>query len=57
MKKPKLSTIFAYAVTATAALISAWKGSLDWMGLAAVALIFKMPGASWIKSILGKKDA
>lgn len=53
----KKSTLFAYAVTACAALISAWKGSLDWMGLAAIAVIFKLPGATWIKGLLGKKNA
>jgi hypothetical protein len=63
--KIKFSTVAAYAVVASAALIAAWKGSLDWMGLALLALVFKMPGTTWLRKLIqdklsdfvGKKNA
>lgn len=53
--KIKYSTIAAYAVVASAALVAAWKGSLDWMGLAMIAVVFKMPGTKWLRDAIGKK--
>jgi membrane protein implicated in regulation of membrane protease activity len=53
--KIKWSTIGAYVVMASAALIAAWKGSLDWMGLALLAVVFKMPGTKWLRDTLSQR--
>ena len=53
--KIKSSTVAAYVVVAAAVLIAAWKGSLDWMGLAVIAVVFKMPGTRWIRDAIGTK--
>lgn len=53
--KIKYSTLAAYAVLATSAIIAAWKGSLDWMGLAILAVDFKMPGTQWLREAISGK--
>lgn len=55
MKRIPTRTLIAYAITASAILLTAWKGTLDWMGLLAVALIFKMPGSKWFREVFGRK--
>jgi hypothetical protein len=52
----KPTTIIAYGITGAAVLLTAWKGTLDWMGLMAVALIFKMPGWRTLKNMLSKRN-
>lgn len=56
-KKIKPSTIFASLVLAAAVLLSAWKGSLDWMAIAVFAVIMKLPGATALRNLFrGKGD-
>ena len=55
--KMKPTTMIAYGITGAAVLLTAWKGQLDWMGLVAVALIFKMPGWRSLKNLLSKRNA
>lgn len=50
----KLKDILVYAVVSTAVLLTAWKGTLDWMALAAVAVILKLPGTYWLRKIFRK---
>ena len=55
MRRVKISTILASAVMAAAVLLSAWKGSLDWMGFAVFALAFKLPGARMLHALFKGK--
>jgi hypothetical protein len=52
----KLSTLFATGILCAAVLLSAWNGSLNWMGIAIFAVIMKLPGTGWIKGIFKGKQ-
>jgi hypothetical protein len=46
-----LKEILAYIIVGAAILLTAFKGTLDWMGLAIVALILHLPGTQWLRKI------
>lgn len=44
-------TLFGFAIIGAAALLSAWKGTLDWMSIAVLGGLL-LPGArTWLKSM------
>lgn len=56
MTKEKLfKEILIYLLFAAAILLTAWKGTLDWMGLAIIAVILKLPGTQWIRAMFKDK--
>jgi hypothetical protein len=55
--KRQTKDLIAYSIAGAAVMLTAWKGSLDWMGLVAVAVIFKMPGYRQLRDIVRRKDA
>lgn len=44
----KKRLLVGLAVISAAVIVTAWKGTLDWLGLMAVALIFGIPEAKGI---------
>lgn len=55
MKKyPTLKETMAYCLYAFAIILTATKGTLDWMGLAIIAVILQLPGTRWIRDLFKK---
>lgn len=43
-----------YILFGVAILLTAYKGTLDWMGIAIIAVILKLPGTIWLRKIFSK---
>ena len=52
---PRLRTIFSMLIVAFAGLIAAWKGTLDYMGIAILAVVLHVPGTTWIRNMFTKR--
>jgi hypothetical protein len=51
----KIKDIISLSVFSAAIMLTAWKGTLDWMGMAIIAVILQIPGTRWIKGIFKRK--
>lgn len=55
-RKIKPSTLFATGVLGGAILLSAWKGTVDYMALGLFAVVMKLPGSKWLIGLFKSKS-
>lgn len=56
MRRKKTENYLGLAVVSAAVLITAWKGSVDYLALALVAILFKLPGTRRIATLFSKHE-
>lgn len=56
MKRKQVENALGLAVISTAILVTAFRGNTDWMGLALLAVLFKLPGTRRIARLFDRRD-
>lgn len=56
MRKKRIENWLGLTVISGAVLTTAWKGSTDWMVLALLAVLFKLPGTRRIATLFSKRS-